>query len=46
MDKAHEQGTKACELLMRSINGDEKIYKEVVPMILKIRESSEKQESL
>ncbi len=35
-------GTKACELLMRSINGDEKIYKEVVPMILKIRESSEK----
>ena len=46
MDKAHEQGTKACELLMRSINGDETIYKEVVPMILKIRESSEKQESL
>ena len=46
MDKAHEQGTKACELLMRSINGDEKIYKEVVPMILKIRESSEKQELL
>ena len=27
---------------MRSINGDEKIYKKVVPMILKIRESSEK----
>ena len=27
--------------LMRSINGDEKIYKKVVPMILKIRESSE-----
>ena len=24
------------------LNGDEKIYKEVVPMILKIRESSEK----
>ena len=44
MDKAHEQGSKACELLMRSINGDEKIYKEVVPMILKIRESSEKNE--
>ena len=42
MDKAHEQGAKACELLMRSINGDNKIYKEVVPMILKIRESSEK----
>lgn len=42
VDKAHEQGTKACELLMRSINGDTKIYKEVIPMILKIRESSEK----
>ena len=39
MDKAHEQGTTACDLLMRSINGDEKIYKKV---ILKIRESSEK----
>lgn len=42
MDQAHEQGVRACELLMRSINGDTKIYKEVVPMILKIRESSEK----
>ena len=42
MDQAHEQGAKACELLMRNINGDNKIYKEVVPMILKIRESSEK----
>jgi hypothetical protein len=27
---------------MRDIHGDTKIYKEVVPMILKIRESSEK----
>lgn len=42
IDQAHVQGTKACQLLMKSINGDEKIYKEVVPMILKIRESSEK----
>ena len=42
MDQAHVQGTKACQLLMKSIKGDEKIYKEVVPMILKIRESSEK----
>lgn len=42
MDQAHVQGTKACQLLMKSINGDDKIYKEVVPMILKIRESSEK----
>ena len=39
MDQAHVQGTKACQLLMKSINGDEKIYKEVVPMILKDRKS-------
>ena len=42
MDQAHVQGMKACELLLRNINGDTKIYREVVPMILKIRESSEK----
>lgn len=42
MDQAHEQGSKACELLMRGIMGDTHVYKEVVPMILKIRESSKK----
>ena len=42
MDQAHVQGVKACELLLRNINGDMKIYREVVPMILKIRESSDK----
>ena len=42
MDQAGVQGVKACELLMRQIKGDTKIYKEIVPMILKIRESSEK----
>ena len=42
MDQAHVQGMKACELLLRNINGDHKIYKEVVPMILKIRDSSVK----
>lgn len=42
MDQAGEQGSKACELLMRQIKGDTMIYREVVPMILKIRESSEK----
>jgi len=42
MDQAHAQGTKACELLMGHIGGDKKIHKEIVPMILKIRESSEK----
>jgi LacI family transcriptional regulator len=42
MDQAHVQGAKACELLLRNIGGDTRIYKEVVPMILKIRESSGK----
>lgn len=42
MDQAHAQGTKACELLLKHIAGEKKISKEVVPMILKIRESSEK----
>lgn len=42
MDQAYEQGAKACELLLRTINGDNRIYREVVPMILKIRESSDK----
>lgn len=42
MDQAHLQGEKACELLFKNIQGDTKIRKEVVPMILKIRESSDK----
>ena len=42
MDQAHLQGMKACELLFKNINGDKRIYKEVVPMILKIRDSSRK----
>lgn len=41
-DQAHLQGNKACELLMRGINGDRNIYREVVPMKLIIRESSSK----
>ena len=42
MDQAHEQGSKSCELLLRHIGGDLHIYREIIPMILKIRESSEK----
>lgn len=42
MDQAHLTGKRACELLLRNIRGDKKIYKEIVPMILKIRESSNK----
>ena len=40
MDQAHEQGERAANLLMKAIHGDHNVYKEVVPMILKIRESS------
>lgn len=40
MDQAHEQGQRAAQLLMKAIKGDRNVYKEVVPMILKIRESS------
>lgn len=39
-DQANLQGRKACEMLLKHINGDTKIRKEVVPMVLKIRESS------
>jgi DNA-binding LacI/PurR family transcriptional regulator len=42
MDQAQLQGAKACELLLRNINGDHRIYREIVPMILKIRDSSDK----
>ena len=42
MDQAHLTGEQACELLLKNIAGDKRIYKEVVPMILKIRESSDK----
>ena len=42
MDQARLQGMKACELLLKNINGDKTIRKEVVPMILKIRDSSVK----
>lgn len=42
MDQARVQGLKAGELLMRAINGDQKVYREVVPMILRTRESSER----
>lgn len=41
-DQAHEQGKRAGELLMRAIKGDKKRYQEVVPMVLKIRDSSDK----
>lgn len=41
-DQARLQGQKACELLLRNIQGDRKIYREVIPMKLVIRNSSDK----
>lgn len=45
MDQAHLTGERACQLLLNNINGDKTIHREVVPMILKIRESSSKQKN-
>lgn len=41
-DQAYLEGQKACELLLRNINGAPKIYREVVPMQIIIRQSTEK----
>ena len=41
-DQAHLMGERACELLLKNIAGNKTIHKEIVPMILEIRESSEK----
>jgi LacI family transcriptional regulator len=37
-------GIKACQLLLKSIGGDTKVYKEIVPQQLVIRETSAKNE--
>jgi LacI family transcriptional regulator len=41
-DQSHEMGVTACQLLLKSINGDTKVYKEIVPQQLVIRETSAK----
>lgn len=41
-DQTAEQGRRACELLLKAINGDKTTYKQVVPMELIIRDSSDK----
>lgn len=41
-DRAREQGTRTCELLLRAIKGDHNIYHEIVPMTLNLRDSSMK----
>ena len=39
-DQSHLMGQTACRLLLKSIGGDSKIYKEIVPQKLVIRETS------
>lgn len=45
MDQSFVIGQKSCELLLKHINGDRRIYREVIPMKLKIRESSMKKDT-
>ena len=41
-DQSFKMGVKACELLLRNINGDDKVYKAIVPQQLVIRDTSAK----
>ena len=41
-DQSHLMGVTACRLLLKSIKGDPKVYKEIVPQKLVIRETSAK----
>ena len=39
-DQSHLMGKTACQLLLKTINGDSKIYRKIVPQQLVIRETS------
>ena len=39
-DQSHLMGQTACQLLLKNINGDPKIYREIVPQKLAIRDTS------
>ena len=39
-DQSHLMGQTACRLLLKNINGDSKIYREIVPQKLVIRDTS------
>lgn len=41
-DQSHEMGKVSCQLLLKNINGDTKIYKKIVPQKLVIRDTSAK----
>lgn len=42
VDQSFEMGKEACQLLLKNINGDTKIYKKIVPQKLIIRDTSAK----
>jgi LacI family transcriptional regulator len=41
-DQSQEMGREACRLLLKSINGDSKVYRKIVPQKLAIRDTSAK----
>ena len=41
-DQSFEMGVRACRLLLKHIGGDQKVYKEIVPQKLVIRDTSAK----
>ena len=41
-DQSHLMGVTACQLLLKSIRGDQRVYREIVPQQLVIRETSSK----
>lgn len=41
-DQSYEMGVRACRLLLKHIGGDQKVYKEIVPQKLVIRDTSAK----
>ena len=45
-DQSHLMGVTACQLLLRNIGGDAKVYHEIVPQQLVIRDTSAKQPTL
>lgn len=45
-DQSHQMGKTACQLLLKSISGDTKIYRKIVPQKLVIRETSSRKTKL
>ena len=44
-DQSHLMGVTACQLLLRNIQGDAKVYKKIVPQQLVIRDTSAKKKA-